>query len=128
MALSGGVWLSIEPDEPRLFRLDFLYLKIEQFYTIELHEILREKPVSWLYKQVPRLRLHSDVSKIGRSSAAIIVQIYRPPLKTICEQILLVGAFKMELTHKQFQLMLYILLKLDCQHSHIPNEDGSVVY
>jgi hypothetical protein len=46
---SGGVWLSSEPEEPRLFRLDFLYLKIEQFYTCELPAILKEKPVSWLF-------------------------------------------------------------------------------
>jgi hypothetical protein len=29
--------------------LDFLYLKIEQFYLKELPEILKEKPVSWLF-------------------------------------------------------------------------------
>ncbi|KAG2181423.1 hypothetical protein INT43_009006 [Umbelopsis isabellina] len=46
---SGGVWLSSEPEEPRLFRLDFLYLKVEQFYKTELPEILNENPVSWLY-------------------------------------------------------------------------------
>lgn len=46
---SGGVWLSSEPDEPQLFRLDFLYLKIEQFYTKELSDILQENPVTWLF-------------------------------------------------------------------------------
>jgi hypothetical protein len=46
---SGGVWLSSEPEEPRLFRLDFLYLKVEQFYRTELPETLSENPVSWLY-------------------------------------------------------------------------------
>ncbi|KAI8578590.1 hypothetical protein K450DRAFT_246575 [Umbelopsis ramanniana AG] len=47
--ISGGVWLPSDPQEPQLFRLDFLNLKIEQFYLKELPEILSEKPVTWLF-------------------------------------------------------------------------------
>ncbi|KAG2188163.1 hypothetical protein INT44_000914 [Umbelopsis vinacea] len=45
----GGVWLPGDLKEPQLFRLDFLNLKIEQFYLKELPEILSEKPVTWLF-------------------------------------------------------------------------------
>jgi hypothetical protein len=47
--ITGGVWLPSDPKEPQLFRLDFLNLKMEQFYLRELPEILSEKPVSWLF-------------------------------------------------------------------------------
>jgi hypothetical protein len=47
--ITGGVWLPSDSKEPQLFRLDFLNLKMEQFYLQELPEILSEKPVSWLF-------------------------------------------------------------------------------
>jgi hypothetical protein len=47
--VSGGVWLPSDPKEPQLFRLDFLNLKIAQFYWKELPEILSEDPVTWLF-------------------------------------------------------------------------------